>query len=256
VTLLGKEDSREKFIRSNLKPNVKPKFFYRENGTTIVKKRYIDQYLNQKLFEINHLNENYIDSECEASIINYLKSTLPKYDLILVSDFGHGFISDKIIKAIEKKSKIFAVNTQTNAANTGYNMITKYHGPNFVCLDETEARLATQDKFSNIEIVAKNISKKIKSNYLIITLGKKGSIGVSKNNDINFTPIFSTKVVDTVGAGDAFFAFTAPCFARGMPLDLVSFIGNAVGALAVQIVGNKKPVEKFELLEFIYAILK
>jgi sugar/nucleoside kinase (ribokinase family) len=79
---------------------------------------------------------------------------------------------------------------------------------------------------------------------------------VSRNNEINRTPIFSTKVVDTIGAGDAYFAFTAPCFAKGMPLDFVSFIGNAVGALAVQIVGNKKPVEKYELLEFIHAILK
>ena len=63
-------------------------------------------------------------------------------------------------------------------------------------------------------------------------------------------------VVDTIGAGDAFFAFSAPCFAHGMPLDLVSFIGNAVGALAVQIMGNKKPVEKYELFQFIQSILK
>jgi sugar/nucleoside kinase (ribokinase family) len=62
--------------------------------------------------------------------------------------------------------------------------------------------------------------------------------------------------VDTIGAGDAFFAFTAPCFAVGMPLDLVSFIGNAVGALAVQIVGNKKSVEKYEALEFIHNLLR
>jgi len=41
-----------------------------------------------------------------------------------------------------------------------------------------------------------------------------------------------------------------------MPLELVSFVGNAVGALAVQIVGNKKPVEKHELLEFIHGILR
>ncbi|HEX8949276.1 MAG TPA: PfkB family carbohydrate kinase, partial [Dissulfurispiraceae bacterium] len=77
-----------------------------------------------------------------------------------------------------------------------------------------------------------------------------------REGNVNRTPIFSTKVIDTIGAGDAFFAFTAPCFARDLPLDMVSFIGNAVGALAVQIVCNKKPVEKHELLEFIHAILK
>ncbi len=181
---------------------------------------------------------------------------IPEYDLVLISDFGHGFITKKIIQVIEKSAKIFAVNTQTNAANAGYNLITKYNRPNFVCLDETEARLVTQERFSNIEDIAKNISKILNSEYFIITLGKKGSIGVSRNHEINLTPVFSTKVVDTVGAGDAFFAFTAPCFAQGMPLDLVSFIGNAAGALAVQIVGNKKPVEKYELIEFIHTILK
>ena len=41
-----------------------------------------------------------------------------------------------------------------------------------------------------------------------------------------------------------------------MPLDFVSFVGNAVGAIAVQIVGNKRSIEKYELLEFIHAILK
>ena len=153
-------------------------------------------------------------------------------------------------------SKVFAVNTQTNSANSGYNMITKYRKPHYVCLDETEVRLAVQDKTSPIEEVAGEVAKLIEAGYFIVTLGRRGSIGVSSKGELNHTPIFSSKVIDTIGAGDAFFAFTAPCFANGMPLDFVSFIGNAVGALAVQIVCNKKPVEKHELLEFINALLK
>ena len=256
VTLLGREDSRENFILDNLKPNVKPKFFYREDGPTICKKRYINQYLNQKLFEIDYLNDIYINEDCELGILNYLKTTIPEYDLVLISDFGHGFITSGMIKLIESCGQRFAVNTQTNAANAGYNLITKYRKPSFVCLDETEARLTAQEKFSSIEEVAKNISRMVEADCFIITLGKKGSLGVNRGNEINHTPVFSTKVVDTVGAGDAFFAFAAPCFAQGMPLDLVSFIGNAAGALAVQIMGNKKPVEKYELTEFIHTILK
>lgn len=254
VTLLGKEDPRDDFIINSLNPNIDTKFFYRDDGPTICKKRYI--HSNQKLFEINYLNNTYINSGCEMDIVNYLESTLPKYDLVLISDFGHGFLTEKIIKVIEDFSKTFAVNTQINAANLGFNMITKYRNPNFVCLDEPEARLGTQDRFGNIEEIAQKLSTVLNADGLIVTLGKKGSIGVSRANGSNRTPIFSTKVVDTVGAGDAFFAFTAPCFAQGMPLDFVSFIGNAVGALAVQIIGNKKPVEKYELLEFINAILK
>ena len=256
ATLLGKNDPNEDFVVGNLKPNIITKFFYRDDGPTIVKKRYIDQSLNQKLFEVNSINEGYINADCEAKVIAYLKSEIPKYDLVLVSDFGHGFITGEIIRVIEKLPKKIAVNTQTNAANTGYNMVTKYHRPNYVCLDETEARWATQERFADIEEVVKKLSNILNTDCLITTLGKKGSIGINRNNEINMTPIFSSKVVDTVGAGDAFFAFTAPCFAQGMSLELISFIGNAVGALAVQIVCNKKSIEKYELLEFIDTILK
>ncbi|MDD5679120.1 MAG: PfkB family carbohydrate kinase [Kiritimatiellae bacterium] len=256
VTVLGKNDSRETFISDNLKPNVTTKLFFRDDGPTIVKKRYIHQYSNQKLFEVNYLNDKPINADCENKIAAYLENEIDKYDIVLVSDFGHGLITHKLIKLIEREASKYAVNTQTNAANAGYNMLTKYLKPYFICVDETELRLAAQDKHAAIDNVARGIKFRIKAQYLIVTRGQHGSLGVGKNDDVNCTPIFSTKVIDTIGAGDAFFAFTAPCFAVGMPLDLVSFIGNAVGALAVQIMGNKKPVEKYELLEFVHNLLK
>ena len=256
VSLLGQEDSREDFIVKNLKPNIATQFFYRADGPTIVKKRYINQYYNQKLFEITYLNNEFISEPCENDILAYLETELVKYDLVIASDFGHGLITPRIIRLLEQCAPRLAVNTQTNSANAGYNMITKYHQPHYVCLDESELRLAAQERFGDIRGIACKIADAINAENLIVTLGKKGSLGVNRGRAINHTPIFSAKVVDTVGAGDAFFAFTAPCFAKQLPLDLVSFIGNAVGALAVRIMGNKKPVEKFELLEFIHALLR
>ncbi len=205
---------------------------------------------------VNYSNNEIINEDCESSVIKYLQSEIPKYDLILISDFGHGFITNKIIKTIEKISKKLAVNTQTNAANMGFNMITKYKNPNYVCLDELEIRSAVRDKYSNIEDIVKKVSKILNTEMLVVTLGKKGSMGISKTGEINKTPIFSSKIVDTVGAGDAFFGYTAPCFAVNIPLDLISLIGNAVGAIAVQIMCNKNSVEKHELLEFIHTILQ
>ncbi len=256
VTLLGAESSKEVFVTENLKPNVETKFFFREDGPTIVKKRYIHKYSNQKLFEVNFINDAFIDGGLEDRVKDYFSLVVPQYDLVLVSDFGHGFITKRIFDTIEQKAKILAINTQTNAANAGYNLITKYHNPNYVCLDEPEIRLAAQKKHADIEGIAQSIRESIKAHYLVVTMGKKGSLGVNHEGKVNKTPIFSTKVVDTIGAGDAFFAFTAPCFARGLPLDLVSFFGNAVGALAVQIVCNKRSIEKEELLEFINTLVK
>jgi rfaE bifunctional protein kinase chain/domain len=255
VTLLGREDSREDFVLDNLKSNVGVKFFYRDDGPSVIKRRYINQYQKQKIFEINYINDNNISGEFESEVIDYLKSVIPDYDLILVSDFGHGFITNKLIRKIEAFPKKLAVNAQTNGANAGYNLITKYKNTNFICLDAPEARLATQEKYAEIEYVARKLLNDIDTDYLIITVGGNGSLCINKKGEINLTPAFATKVVDIIGAGDAFFSLSSLCFAMGMPMDLVSFVGNVIGALAVQIVGNKRSVEGYEIKEFIHSLL-
>jgi rfaE bifunctional protein nucleotidyltransferase chain/domain len=255
VTLLGSEDSREEFISGNLRSNVTTRFFHRDDGPTVVKRRYINQYQNQKLFEINHLNDAFVDRAVEDRVLRYIRAEAPKYDLVLVSDFGHGFITKRMIAALRRHSRVLAINTQTNGANAGYNLVTKYDRPSLVCLDEPEVRLASQEKFADIEAIARATARRLGAEGLIVTLGKKGALGVDRTGRVTRAPIFSTRVVDTVGAGDAFFSFTAPCFARGLPMEAVIFVGNAVGALAVQIVGNRKPVEKAEFLSFVHAVL-
>jgi len=256
VTLLGREDSREDFVSDNLKSNVNVKFFYRDDGPSVIKRRYINQYQEQKMFEINYINDSNISERFESDVIDYLGSVIHEYDLILVSDFGHGFITNNLIQEIEKFPIKLAVNAQTNGANAGYNLITKYNKTNFICLDAPEARLATQEKYAEIEQVAKKLLNSVGTDYLTITVGSNGSLCINRKGEINRTPAFATKVIDLIGAGDAFFSLSSLCFALGMPMDLVSFLGNVIGALSVQVVGNKRSVEGHEIKEFIHAVLK
>ena len=256
VTLLGKEDSREDFVLDSLKSNVNVKFFYRDDGPSVIKRRYINQYQEQKMFEINYINDSNISGKFESEVIDYLGSVIHEYDLILVSDFGHGFITNNLIRKIERFPTKLAVNAQTNGANAGYNLITKYNKTNFICLDAPEARLATQEKYAEIEHVAKKLLNNIDTDYLTITKGSKGSLCINRKGEINRTPAFAIKVIDLIGAGDAFFSLSSLCFAMEMPMDLVSFFGNVIGALSVQVVGNKRSVEGHEIKEFIHAVLK
>ena len=256
MSLIGELDTREEFIRQNLKPNVEVELFTRSETMTVIKKRYLQENNKQKLFEINYLHDVYISGDIEERIIENLKKQILDYDVVLISDFGHGFITENIVNCIKEAGVRFGVNAQTNGANAGFNLITKYSDPYFVCLDEAEVRLAMQERFMDVKDIIPTITNSISAQNMIVTLGNKGSIGINRDGIINTTPIFSSKVVDTVGAGDAFFSYTSSCLASGMPMDAVSFVGNAVGALAVQILGNKKAVEKHELLEFIHAVLK
>ena len=69
-------------------------------------------------------------------------------------------------------------------------------------------------------------------------------------------PAFTKTVVDTVGAGDAFFAVGAPLAAVGAPMEVVSFVGNAAGGLKVGIVGHRRSIEKIPLLKYVTTLLK
>ncbi len=256
LTILGEKDSREDFIRKRLTSNVTPYFFYRRNMGTIIKRRFVSEGDNKKLFEICYMEDTDIHKKEEAQIEERLRKTIRNYDLVIVSDFGHGLLTKRLIKLICAKAKYLALNVQTNSANIGFNLVTKYPKADCVCADELELRFATHDKVSDLRVHAKKICKQLQCKNIVATRGAQGSISYSKTNGFHETPAFSYRVIDAIGAGDAFFAFVSPCFAVGMPQDLVSFIGNAVGSLATQIVCNREPVNSMDLLKFITRLLK
>ncbi|MBI2916174.1 MAG: adenylyltransferase/cytidyltransferase family protein [Elusimicrobia bacterium] len=256
VSCLGKKNSREDFILEHMKPHVEPKFFYREDAPTIVKRRYVWDPFLVKMFEVVFLEDRPLSPSLEKEVLQTLNKTLHTYDLVLVADYGHGFLTPNLIHLLCKKSKFLAVNTQTNSANTGYNTITKYPRADYICIDEPEMRLAHQDRYGKLEDLILKTSKNLNCQNVTVTRGHLGSLIYSKRDGFFTTPIFSKEIVDRVGAGDAFLAVTAPLVAKKAPTDLVGFIGNAVGALAVRIVGNKTPVEPVPLFKFITALLK
>ena len=65
---------------------------------------------------------------------------------MIVSDYGHGFISKKVAKLLSKKSKYLALNAQINAANIGFHTMRNYKGVNCVIINEKELRHELRDE--------------------------------------------------------------------------------------------------------------
>ncbi|MCB4790658.1 MAG: PfkB family carbohydrate kinase [Elusimicrobia bacterium] len=256
LTVLGERDSFEGFIRSKLNSNINPMFFTRKETQTIIKRRFVSNDVGRKLFEICYMDDTSIPDDMENKVINHLAKTIKKYDLVIVADFGHGLLTKRIINYLCAKSRYLAINVQTNSANIGFNLVTKYPSADCVCIDEMEMRYATHDRFNDLKGHMKTIYNRLKCSHIITTRGSSGSMSYSDKEGFHETPAFAYKVVDPIGAGDAFFAYVAPCFASGFPQDMVSFIGNAVGSIATQIVCNREPVNKVDLLKFITRLLK
>jgi rfaE bifunctional protein nucleotidyltransferase chain/domain len=257
VSTIGTRNDYADFINSRLKPNIKPVFFECDDSITVVKRRFIDPSFMNKLFEICYLeNTPQLPVSLENRIYSYLGANLKKFDMVLVADFGHGLITPRLVKILSQKAKFLAVNVQTNSANMGFNLITKFPRADYICIDEPELRLACHDRLSSLESLIKRISRQLKCDRIIITRGHRGSLVYSKTDGCTAIPVFSTQIVDRIGAGDAYFSITSPCVFKNTPIEAVGFIGNAVGATKVLIVGNRSPVEPVPLFKYIITLLK
>ena len=255
LTILGTQNSQIEIIENNLSKGVERKFFYRHDSPTNTKRRYIDTFLNNKLFEVTFMNDKFIDEKLEKEIITHLKTRVKDFDFILVTDFGHGFISSGIQKYLESTGKFVSVNAQTNSNNYGFNYITKYKNTGYISIDEKELRLPFGDNYGEINLLIEKLNKITSCNKITITLGQEGSLYYHNGNYFD-APAFTSSVKDSVGAGDALLAITSLLVYQNTPPELIPFIGNCMGNLAVGIIGNEHAVYKKDLVKFINHFMK
>lgn len=91
--------------------------------------------------------------------------------------------------------------------------------------------------------------------YAWLTRGAVQTIGLRDGATPCLCPPLETEVVDTIGAGDAFFSVAALAAARDLPIPLATFLGQLAGAQAVKVVGNARPISKTTLLQSGMALL-
>ena len=257
LTCIGDGEGDEAFLRNSLKSNVALTAFKQHAAPTTRKRRFVDVDYLRKLFEVCFMDDSELHGSIEDQFASAVGEIAPQCDVVIATDFGHGLMSVAVREALQSKSAFLAVNTQSNSANYGFNLITKYRRADYVCIDEPEARLAVGEKNSDIvQIVSQELPAAIDCSNFIITHGRYGCITFDDRQGVRRIPAFTRRAVDTIGAGDAFLAVTAPMVKAATDLELVGFIGNAVGAIKVGIVGHRASVKRVELLKYLTALLK
>lgn len=255
-TGLGKIDSHEDFIRSRLKRNVTPHFVYFENSPTLVKRRFVDSEM-AKLFEVYYYDDMPVDENLENETCKWLEKNISDYDVVVVPDFGNGFITDAMVQVICRNARFLAVNTQLNSGNRGYHAISRYPRVDFVSLNEPEIRMATHNRHGDLEQIAEQVTEMVGARYVAVTRGKQGiEMYDSREGDMYQVPALSTKVVDRIGAGDAFLSYASVALGGGLETRLASFVGACAAALDVQIVCNREPIDPVSLYKYATTLLK
>lgn len=253
LTDSGESKSYNEFVSRKLNNNVSITTYSEKGRVFTVKKRYVGNFQKNKLFEVSDINDSYLGSKIIKSICNDIIEKSKKVDLVVVADFGHFFINDKVKKTLENLDNYLCLNVQTNSSNYGFNLFTKYKKANFLSIDEKEVRLAFSDRESSVLEIASNFSKNNNFDKIAVTLGKEGSLLFFKNS-IFSSPAFVTKTLDTIGSGDAFFSLASLTSFISDDPKLISFFGNCAGGLCANYLGNSSFIRKDEFINFIREI--
>ena len=168
-------------VRENLRahnPSLKISLIHQTNSIT--KTRYIDHKTNHMFLRVDEGEDN-IDS---LVLTPEKIEDISESDLVIVSDYNKGFLSEDTLIQIGKLSKLSIIDTKKIITE---NLIKSF---TFIKLNEHEYQRN------------KNISNKNKDK-VIITLGMNGA----KHDDIVFLSPSPKQTIDVSGAGDTFTAF-------------------------------------------------
>lgn len=222
-------------------------------NTGITKTRFVDSDFNKKLFDVYSSREVQMDADQRDDFRNKLQDAVGMSDVVIVNDFGHGLLGG-IERGLLGEAGFLAVNCQTNAGNYGFNPVTKYPRADYICIDDPEARLAAGMQKEPVSQVAAYLHSKIACKRFLITHGRYGSTyfgGVHQGA----APALAMGGIDTMGAGDATMAVTAPLVAAGLDLACAALVGNIVGAIKVSILGHRRHVGRQEIIQTLEALL-
>jgi rfaE bifunctional protein nucleotidyltransferase chain/domain len=257
ITTIAPADLSGDLIRKSLLPNVHLHALPLGGRPTTRKIRMVDPGPLRKLFEVYHMDDSPYDPEFRERVDALVKQKIADADVVIVTDFGHGLVARSTIDILVAGSKFLAVNAQSNSANHGYNPVTRYPKADFICIDAPEARLAVNEKFATPQhMLDQLLPARMQCDRAIITWGVQGCYARDSSGNVVHIPAFARSAVDTVGAGDAFFAVAAPLAAAGGTMRDVAFVGNAAGGIKVGIVGHRSSVQKIPVLKYISVLFK
>lgn len=197
--------------------------------------------LKTRLVEKNHYQLARADRESKApinkdienSILDKIKSLIDSIDIILLSDYAKGVLTDSLCSNIIDLALEFGKKVIVDPKGSNYK---KYNGVELLTPNRLEAEIATNSTSdTSPEQLADKLFNQINIERLLVTLGDEGVLICDKNNNYKKIPAVSSEVFDVTGAGDSLISTIALSLpATNYNLELSVILGNYAAGVAVR----------------------
>jgi D-beta-D-heptose 7-phosphate kinase/D-beta-D-heptose 1-phosphate adenosyltransferase len=174
--VVGDDESGQKIYRRMIEKGIQTQGIFFEPGRqTTVKTRIIAHHPHyQQLVRVDRETTDRLHISISRNLTKFLKDKITDFDGIIISDYGKGLLTKKLIQTIiergRKSKRLIMVDPKLK--NFFF-----YKGATVITPNTNEAseasRITAKDQ-SSIERIGRNLLKRLKCNALVITQGEKG----------------------------------------------------------------------------------
>jgi len=214
--------------------NIETAGIIRHAGETITKTRILagDTHVSkQQVIRIDKDDHRKNTAKERSLFMERLGRIASQVDAIIVSDYGHGAVNNKVIDFMRDAAE------KTIVVGDSRYSLKKYTGLTVITPNESEAyTLAGVPDDTPIEDVGKKVLSGMNLKALLVTRGNKGMTLFLKNGMIHHIPISGKDdVTDVTGAGDTVCAAVALSLASGADfLDAARIANYAAGIVVMK----------------------
>lgn len=200
---------------------------------TPVKNRLIAD--SQQLLRVDWEKISSLGSDLEHQVILRLSAIVPTVQVVALSDYGKGFLTNRVIREALQMAKQHNIPAIVDPKGTDF---AKYKGATIIKPNLAEAYAAAKMPLTgSLEEVARSILTTAESDLLLITRSEAGmSLFDSLGNRTDF-PVRSREVKDVTGAGDTVLAMICLSLANNLDINSAAQLANIAAGIAIERLG-------------------
>ena len=176
---------------------------------TTRKLRFVSEHFSTHLLRADWEIAKPVDAKTETALIKQALKLLPRADAVVLSDYGKGVLTPKLIRAVIERAKKPGKPVVVDPKGIDFSI---YRGATVVTPNRKELAEATHrlvDTGNEIAAAAKALAGTTGSKAVLVTLSEEGMLLYTGATGAVHVPAFPVKVRDVSGAGDTVAAVLA-----------------------------------------------
>ena len=234
-SVIGDDDNGVELINMLNSIDVDCKNIIIKNGRKTSKKSRVIA-VSQQILRYDKESKNDIDSSSVDRILDSLNGDISKYDMVILSDYGKGILTDELCQGVIKLSNKNGVRVLVDPKGSDFS---KYKGAYLLTPNKKEAVLATNINIKD-EVSLKEALLKLKTDcdlgISLITLSEDG-IAIY-DDELKRFPTVAKEVFDVTGAGDTVIASIAFALSAGKSIEETAKFANLAAGVVVGKIGS------------------